>query len=241
MDIDSLCKCYKIKEECLKGVLDKINLDAVYILWSSVIEELGTDYSDIDVYVLSAEPIKVVSVNYNGIILDIENYIINDLISECIKIKNCNDQGYLNLNILKVLYRIKKGVVYHNNGKNMEFTSLLSLISTIDLDRVIGNYWNVKYVSAFEEIIKLYSSGQSVTGILQGYAMVSYALGTYIASKDNAQVKEKWFYRIFERILLGEWEEIIEQYWKLFKPISKSTASNALMDMIVFCKKLLQE
>jgi len=184
----------------IADAIDKESIVDEYIVfaYTSQFDGLGTKESDIDIYVLCDKlPLassvskglqSVGMVNIRGTLIDIEYWLINDVLSIIADKKKLVYYDYL-----KLLHRLLSSVIIFGTDKGVK---IQEAISDCHIETCISSYYSKLAKSYFDDALKMYNTSHFESSIICGRLSLMYAIAMYNASHGKANMKEKWIARI---------------------------------------------
>ncbi|ARP44577.1 hypothetical protein GTHT12_03708 (plasmid) [Geobacillus thermodenitrificans] len=231
----------------LDTIIDKLkqmDSESTYVLWSSYIDGLGSDSSDIDVYQICMDKKHKSAklINVENITLDIEQLDI-DLIEEITKrLKNFSEDNeldrFISIEKLKIMYRLKKG--YLISFSNQKYPYFLDEIDFSTICKAISHTCYLEYISDYNDALRFYKEKNYKDAHFLGLTALYKSLGVFCANQGKPMVKMKWYYRVFESIL-GRDHELVTNYWNVQNISSIEDLKNTIESLLKLSQRIIIE
>ncbi|MFD1608804.1 nucleotidyltransferase domain-containing protein [Oceanobacillus luteolus] len=211
----------------IEYLLEKFPEDQI-IIFGSEIEGRNSKYSDLDVYVITNDSEKKLNQNLklNTLILDIEILKAEQVL---LLIKKVKEYKNMRLDNLKLLYRLREGIYLSEQFFGR------ATFSKLEIDEAIKFYWNQKFISLSDDILKAHMQGKFEENTLQIFKLIEIAECIYLCNNHKVIVKEKWIHDDFINYaplsILKEEKDLLRKF------ITEN--SDIITNMVLkFCNKL---
>jgi len=196
--LDKLINDQKLHEDLM---IDKKDIAFAY---SSHLENLGMDNSDVDVYIISNKQKKIKfdrmykntgikSYNYNSVKLDVEYITRRDFDLLISKIEK-SLLGEIHMEQLKLLQRYQVGICINNNH---EYHLLKTYIKNTNLRRYIFDTYMTYSRSSYFDSIDLARNNYHLGALSSAQKALEFSAQAFNLTKSLKSLKSKWYYELF--------------------------------------------
>lgn len=203
---------YSVSTKEILGEIYKdtdIGNDNIVILYSSVIDGVGTEYSDLDIYVITNIINFVGNVEnfgnhvrqseLKGLNFDIEYLTYDEVLPIIDKLyKNTENVFRLSEGEIKFLYRIVVSDIIETSliGNKIRDSIDYNILKTLVRNRnILLSY------AELDEAVNFYFSNDYFSSLVCLFQSLNLAAGAYCSMNDRIIVKPKWFTKVFFEIL----------------------------------------
>lgn len=218
------------------------------IVYSSILEGLGTKESDLDVYLFEnklpvrlraneSESTVTIPRKLNNLSIDIKVWE-KKYILKLIQKLNSESKFEIDSDELKMLCRIRKGIAIR---KEM-IMEIKELINVEALTECILRYYILNAQSEFQDASALLKAGELQCALHCARVALHSTIGAYNTSEGVLNVKEKWIPKLFidnENIDKKIKDKYI--YYQCHITFDNSTIEKNIKDMLNFIRDLLTE
>lgn len=242
---ERLEKCAISVEDIIAKLILKKE-DSVYI-YTSHLEGLGTDDSDMDVYVICNELpnnnsfIKCDDCNIQNIVvkstlLDIEYWSIIRI--KLILDKLSNKKNKLTLNEMKLIQKLIYSELIYSGKHKLNFKDDINVNNLKTF--VLENYV-LKANSYLEDSIYMYNAQEYFCSLNCAFYALENAIGAFNTVNNVINVKEKWISKIFIKNKAYNNKNIYEKYLKyqIYTNITSNNIIDFVENKIDFIKEIL--
>lgn len=177
--------------------------DYCLFLYSSHIENLGTQNSDFDIYIIcndipnnkhliNRDNYKVRQIFINNVLFDIEYWTFSSLLTLIDKINSSN--FIFNSDQLKFLHRLSMAECMGNLEKGI---IIKKSIKDSHLLSHVKEYYRLQATSFLEDAVYMYTAGYFTCAASCAYKALDNAIGLLNAHNGKTNLKGKWISKIF--------------------------------------------
>lgn len=218
--------------------------------YCSKLDGLGNEFSDIDLYILDHEFEKrdyllsyqnctgVEVINVKGISLDIEYWTYGEILKIITEFQSLTRGTEVNEDILKLVLRLKFGVVIANSEKMNEINNALKLV---DLEAIIVNKFDMEARSNYADALNFFRAQDYIVALDCARNSLKYAIALNNAKHGKLILKPKWFSRVYinnngygNNLELKEFLHLL-----YFSNISEENLELHVEEMLFFIQELL--
>lgn len=213
--LEERLKKYNITYFDIENEIKKINKEfkkyAIFI-YCSQMENLGTENSDFDVYVIfddNIEVLKKVEFLLNNVAFDVE-FISEKNINSLINL--IENDNIIDLFDAKLLTRILKSELIYNPLYGNTIKSLLNINKILVSAKKM---YEISIHSIKDDFVDFYNSGDYETALVLVRELVFESIGLLNLNNGNYNFKPKWYNRIFLKNN-GYKEDLLTRYLELY-------------------------
>lgn len=178
-------------EKTIHKIVNESYEEYIYI---SHFDGVGNKNSDFDIYVITEDDAehKTYMLKIQKAKLDIEVWNINEFLEQLKDKHFCDD-----IKVLKKLYRMKVSVRGNTNNNDYINTKIQDVLSTINLEEMIYEYFKVMSNSEYKNAVNMFNSCEYVSSLECCRRAVSNLLAAYNIQNGDIVCNLKWVEKLF--------------------------------------------
>lgn len=236
--MQELVSFYNLNPKEFHNELNNICENGDLVIWGSCIDGLGSQYSDIDIYLFKNIKKKTIEhKQINNISMDIESIPISYAES---LINKLNKNKSLSLSEIKILYRIKFGITVNSNSL-LSISNFKEKIQYENLIGMLNNTLSTSLLSDYDDALKLYLNKEYATALFTAFSSLQNSIGLYASINGFPQVKKKWFYKQFQRASKENRSTFLKEYWKIIDNMKHESIDLSVSQILQLALKIYNE